>query len=513
MRLLLCLPLLLASLPVLGTAQQTVVVTSSAGAGGLGLYADGAAWPTNGGFTFEAGVFPAGFDLGAAGPSAWIAAWVPARATASSGVVNTWFQDGASTYFSIAGSSVALQAGDSPGAQYYVWGYNTRAVGVSAEWILLTNPAWKVMATSTPRLPDQFDTKDPGTIAVVGQLSNGGMDLRSASILAIGPAIASIVSDFTVPVGQPAVLSVTAIGPGLSYQWYVGAKGDTSNPIAGAVRSTYAVGALNVTTRFWVRISDGTRLVDSETVTVTAAGAGNVVNTAHVVASLGYIAGQRVTIRNEIAYPGTLSRLEVSVLLPAGWSYLGSETAGVPAKPSPGKTELLEWTWTPVPAGPLTLTYTISVPAVATGDQSLSSLVTAVRDGVSYQRLSHPDPLVLKVGPRFHSADTDRDGRIGLQELTRIIQLYNTRVGTVRTGSYRAKSDSEDGFDPDASGAVAGALSIFHTADNSPRDGRLSLLELTRVVELYNTREGTSRSGAYHARGDTEDGFVAGASP
>jgi hypothetical protein len=48
----------------------------------------------------------------------------------------------------------------------------------------------------------------------------------------------------------------------------------------------------------------------------------------------------------------------------------------------------------------------------------------------------------------LHTADTNRDGRIGLLELTRVIELYNYRSGGSRTGQYKPKSGTEDGFDP-----------------------------------------------------------------
>ena len=48
----------------------------------------------------------------------------------------------------------------------------------------------------------------------------------------------------------------------------------------------------------------------------------------------------------------------------------------------------------------------------------------------------------------YHSADTGRDLRIGLLELTRVIELYNVRSGSVRTGEYRLLAGSEDGFAP-----------------------------------------------------------------
>jgi hypothetical protein len=55
----------------------------------------------------------------------------------------------------------------------------------------------------------------------------------------------------------------------------------------------------------------------------------------------------------------------------------------------------------------------------------------------------------------FHSADTmgatpgtPPDGKINLAELLRVIELYNYRAGTVRTGQYRVLTGSDDGFAP-----------------------------------------------------------------
>ena len=49
---------------------------------------------------------------------------------------------------------------------------------------------------------------------------------------------------------------------------------------------------------------------------------------------------------------------------------------------------------------------------------------------------------------RYHSTDTNRDGQIGLSELTRVFQLYHAHSGTVRTGAYRIAPETEDGFAP-----------------------------------------------------------------
>ncbi len=111
-----------------------------------------------------------------------------------------------------------------------------------------------------------------------------------------------------------------------------------------------------------------------------------------------------------------------------------------------------------------------------------------------------------------HSGDTDRDFRFSLTELTRVIELYNTRNGTVRTGCYAvATTTTVDGFAPDANRLFGASFTLahHHSADSNA-DGRLSLTELTRVIELYNVRSGTTRTGAYRVQAGTEDGFAPG---
>ena len=110
-----------------------------------------------------------------------------------------------------------------------------------------------------------------------------------------------------------------------------------------------------------------------------------------------------------------------------------------------------------------------------------------------------------------HSADTDENFQISLLELTRVIEIYNTRNGTTRTGCYKADAAGEDGFAPDPTrppGAIV-TLPFYHSADSN-RDGNVTLLELTRVIELYNYRNGTTRTGQYHVQAGTEDGFAPG---
>jgi hypothetical protein len=146
---------------------------------------------------------------------------------------------------------------------------------------------------------------------------------------------------------------------------------------------------------------------------------------------------------------------------------------------------------------------------VVTGPQYLDFATLA--NGSDVQLINGTNSFTANFSPSLHSADTNEDSRINLLELTRVIELYNTRNGTVRTGAYTVQSGTEDGFAADPSALSTGSTPLirYHSADSN-RDGRINLLELTRVIELYNYRSGTVRTGQYHIQDGTEDGFAAG---
>jgi Ig-like domain CHU_C associated len=84
------------------------------------------------------------------------------------------------------------------------------------------------------------------------------------------PVITAQPSNQIISQGNTATLSVgaTSLAP-LSYQWYQGQSGDTSNPIEGAASSSFMTPPLNSTTSYWVLVSNVAGSVNSNTATVT----------------------------------------------------------------------------------------------------------------------------------------------------------------------------------------------------------------------------------------------------
>lgn len=96
--------------------------------------------------------------------------------------------------------------------------------------------------------------------------------------------------------------------------------------------------------------------------------------------------------------------------------------------------------------------------------------------------------------PPTHTTDRDADGKISLDELLRVIQFYNSFA-------LHCDAAGEDGYAP-GPGAQAGCAA--HAADYAPQDWVVSLDELVRVIQLYN-------SDGYFACVGSEDGYCPGA--
>jgi hypothetical protein len=232
-------------------------------------------------------------------------------------------------------------------------------------------------------------------------------------------------------------------------------------------------------------------------------------------ATASYEPGSTVTVRTTLTYGDGLGAVALQVRVPAGWTWVEDAGSGADARPAAGATGTLEWRWAALPAGsPLSFTYTLAVPSNAKDAQVLAAGMQVAQGGLAGQIPVNPAPLLLPLAARPHSADVNGDFRLSLLELTRVIELYNTRVGTVRSGAYRVDSLGEDGFAADAArakGPAATLLGRYHAADYD-RDGSLDIFELTRVIELFNHRTlDQVRTGQYRVvASGSEDGYEPG---
>ncbi len=326
-------------------------------------------------------------------------------------------------------------------------------------------------------------------------------------IIAAGPppTIATAPQSRQTGAGGEVTLSVVAGGVGpFTYQWQ---KDGVAVP--GATAASLALGAVGVgqAGSYTVVVGNAGGSVTSVAAVLAVVPAGTVAGQQLVAA--GYVGGALHTLAHTLTYAGTAAALDWQTVLPTGWAFVSETGSAAQVKPAVGATQLLTWSWTTMPPSPLNFSFVVAVPAGQSGAQSVAALVNLRLSGPALQLLAQPDPLVVVVGAARHGADTDANGRLSLNELTRVIELYNARHASVRTGAYRLDATTEDGFAPDLNRSGPAALTPYHTADTN-RDALLGLFELTRIIELYNTRSGTARTGAYRVQAGTEDGFAPG---
>jgi uncharacterized delta-60 repeat protein len=127
-------------------------------------------------------------------------------------------------------------------------------------------------ATSTPCLI-RFNPASAGTKTARLLVSSNDADENPFELIltgrAIAPALAVPPAGATIPEDRSTELSVTGTGSHpLTYQWYTGAPGVTTNPVGEDSRTLFT-GELTATTSFWVRISNSFGAVDSPAITVT----------------------------------------------------------------------------------------------------------------------------------------------------------------------------------------------------------------------------------------------------
>ncbi len=420
-----------------------------------------------------------------------------------------------------ANASFSVVAAGSP-APTYKWQRSTDGGASYAD--LSASSTYSGVATATLAIAGVSQAMVGYKFRAVASNGVGADAISSAATLSVNvaPAISVQPKSQAVSTGANLVLSVGASGsPEPSYQWKkAGANLSDGGRIAGATTATLTITAVQSGDEgsYTVVVNNGidpSATSSAASVTLVAAGFA----ATHALVGGGYTPGGSVTVTNTITYPGELASLSWEVVLPAGWSFASAVNAGSPfVEPKAADIELLEWAWVTIPVSGSSFTYTVNVPAGASGTQNLAALVGY---GVGVDELlmvAKPDPLPASQ-ILFHTADTNRNYKIDLSELTRVITLYNTRfdtpAGKQRTGCYKILAGSVDGFSTDTARDPTAVVTLtsYHAADYN-RNGKIDLSELTRVITLYNTRydtgAGKQRTGYYKvATGlTTVDGYT-----
>ena len=152
-------------------------------------------------------------------------------------------------------------------------------------------------------------------------------------------------------------------------------------------------------------------------------------------------------------------------------------------------------------------------------DRFMYSVTDGVKTGKAFVIVTVGDP------DKCHSADySSRDYEINLSELLRVIQIYTNgaytcgdpsvedgygldtgywklETGELETGNANWKRKLETETGESGTGNSEGCMP--HHSDYNPQDWRISLSELLRLVQLYN-------SSGYHPDPEQEDGFGLG---
>ncbi len=394
-------------------------------------------------------------------------------------------------------------------------GSTWEAVPASAPYSGVTSGTLAISATTAAMNGYQFRV-----VAANGVLPNAPSNAATLNVTS-APAFISHPETQSIAMGTTLTMTVVTSGnPAPTYQWKKGTTNLTNvGRVSGATSATLVItgvqaddaGAYSVVATNGIS-PDAT----SNTATITVVPAGFAAT--HAVVGAGYVAGSTVTVTNTLSYTGAISGLGWKISLPAGWS-LVSSAGNVEVKPT-GTIGTLSWAWITPPTSPVTFTYTVNVPAGATGNATIPAVGTvALVGGEQVLLLAKADPLIISP-VLHHAADTNQDFAIDLNELLRVISLYNTRFtspeGLVQTGCYRVQVGSIDGFATDTTKAAPAApgeagLTRYHSADTN-RDGALDLNELLRVISLYNTRftspEGLIQTGFYRVQVGTIDGYA-----
>jgi len=131
---------------------------------------------------------------------------------------------------------------------------------------------------------------------------------------------------------------------------------------------------------------------------------------------------------------------------------------------------------------------------VIEGGGHTPSLTQGFRTAVLDYFYAHPKAEAEGEDP-IHDADQNGDNAIGLSELLRVIQFFNS-------AGFHCEQDTEDGYAPGPGDTTCPP----HHSDYNPQDWTIGLSDLLRLIQFFN-------SDGYRPCDEGEDGFCPGAGP
>jgi hypothetical protein len=190
-----------------------------------------------------------------------------------------------------------------------------------------------------------------------------------------------------------------------------------------------------------------------------------------------------ITVSLILSTEGQLTALGLEEEVPPGWTYAGTVGTGANPQIQPlvGAGGLLEFAWFPLPgAFPVTFTYRLNIPGDAAGTKLLRG--EGIARVLGEDEIRSPltfTGLPAEGGGGSHDADQNGDRLIGLGELLRVIQFYNS--GGLHCAD--PPGTTEDGYVP---GPGANLACAAHSSDYNPQNWAIALTELLRLIQFYN---------------------------
>ncbi len=381
-------------------------LTISTGSGTTGVYAVGSGLPATGGQTPT-------LTIPVPSPYGFVAL---DRSPAVSGVDTLYIADdsgspnGGVLKFSFDGTTWTARGAIRPASSGARGLTGSVTGGTATLYATTTAGTGQLVKVEDTAVFDAALSATPVTLASgVANTALRGVAFTPAASVA-GPVITGQPQDTTVATGGSATLSVTASGTGpLSYQWYAGTSGDTSNPISGATGASYTTPGLTATMTFWVRVSGPGGSADSTTATVTV---NNTPNTAPTIT------------------PAPVEALALTLGDPDNPPALRTVNVNDAETPADGLTVTVESSNTAVAAGGTTGTGSTRTLTVTPAGVGHATLTVTVSDGALSATTTFPVAVsgALPVGTRNHYGASDASTAIDLGDGTMLVADDETNV-------------------------------------------------------------------------------------